>query len=62
MVGMETNMNKRVFKDDRFHDIDIYRNSLVFVRDQIKVELTELPKRNLLNWIFQCLGELHAYF
>ncbi|KAJ0024827.1 hypothetical protein Pint_07264 [Pistacia integerrima] len=62
MVGTETNMNKRVFKlmTDSMTS-DIYRNSLVFDRDQIKAELLlELPKEQLLNWIFQCLGELHA--
>lgn len=40
MVGMETNMNKRVFKlmtDSMMSDI--YRNSLVFDRDQIKVTI-----------------------
>lgn len=40
MVGMETNMNKRVFKlmtDSMMSDI--YRNSLFFDRDQIKVTI-----------------------
>ncbi|KAJ0074602.1 hypothetical protein Patl1_37582 [Pistacia atlantica] len=62
VVGMETNMNKRVFKlmTDSMTS-NIYRNFLVFDRDQIKVELLlKLPKEQLLNWIFQCLGELHA--
>ncbi|KAJ0054633.1 hypothetical protein Pint_02482 [Pistacia integerrima] len=41
MVGMETNMNKRVFKlmTDSMTS-DIYRNSLVFDRDQIKIQHT----------------------
>lgn len=40
MVGMETNLNKRVFKlmTDSMTS-DIYRNSLVFDRDQIKVTI-----------------------
>ncbi|KAJ0024430.1 hypothetical protein Pint_07277 [Pistacia integerrima] len=62
MVGTETNMNKRVFKlmTDSMTS-DIYRNSLVFDRDQIKAELLlELPKEQLLNWIFQCLGCVDA--
>ncbi|KAJ0112302.1 hypothetical protein Patl1_02508 [Pistacia atlantica] len=41
MVGMETNMNKRVFKlmTDSMTS-DIYRNSLLFDRDQIKIQHT----------------------
>ncbi|KAK3183928.1 hypothetical protein Dsin_031214 [Dipteronia sinensis] len=62
MVRMKTNMNKKVFKvmiDSMTSDI--HRNSLVFEGDQIKAELLlELPKEQLLNWIFQCLAELHA--
>ncbi|KAL5797331.1 hypothetical protein ACOSQ2_002151 [Xanthoceras sorbifolium] len=62
IVGMKTNMNKKVFQvmiDSMTSDI--HRNSLVFEGDQIKAELLlELPKEQLLNWIFQCLAELHA--
>ncbi|KAJ8773068.1 hypothetical protein K2173_028245 [Erythroxylum novogranatense] len=62
MVGLKTNMRKKVFKlimDSMASDI--YRNSLFFEGDQIKAELLlELPSEQLLNWIFQCLGELHA--
>ncbi|XWS40502.1 hypothetical protein CRYUN_Cryun17cG0000300 [Craigia yunnanensis] len=62
MVGMKTNMSKRVFKlmtDSMISDA--HRNSLLFEEDQIKAELLlELPREQLLNWIFQCLAELHA--
>lgn len=62
MVGMITNMSKKVFKlitDSMMSDI--HRNSLDFEDGQIKAELLlELPKEQLLNWIFQCLAELHA--
>ncbi|KAA8548306.1 hypothetical protein F0562_004735 [Nyssa sinensis] len=62
MVGMKTNMSKKVFKmmmDSMASDV--HRNSLVFEEDQIKAELLlELPREQLLNWIFQCLAELHA--
>lgn len=62
MVGMKTNMTKMVFKlitDSMVSDI--HRNSLVLEDDQIKAELLlELPREQLLNWIFQCLAELHA--
>ncbi|GLT81567.1 hypothetical protein SLE2022_000120 [Rubroshorea leprosula] len=62
MVGMETMMSKKVFKlmTDSITS-DAVRNSLVFEEDQIKAELLlELPRDQLLNWIFQCLAELHA--
>ncbi|XP_050232558.1 ATP-dependent DNA helicase At3g02060, chloroplastic [Mercurialis annua] len=62
MVGMKTNLSKKVFKlmiDSMTSDV--HRNSLVFDGDQIKAELLlELPQEQLLNWIFQCLVELHA--
>ncbi|KAG6621742.1 hypothetical protein CIPAW_03G000400 [Carya illinoinensis] len=62
MVGMKTNMTKKVFKlimDSMVSDV--HRNSLDLVGDQIKAELLlELPREQLLNWIFQCLAELHA--
>ncbi|KAK9272159.1 hypothetical protein L1049_002530 [Liquidambar formosana] len=62
MVGMKTNMSRKVFKlitDSMVSDI--HRNSLIFEEGQIKAELLlELPKQQLLNWIFQCLAELHA--
>ncbi|XP_059645388.1 ATP-dependent DNA helicase At3g02060, chloroplastic isoform X3 [Cornus florida] len=62
MVGMKTSMSKKVFKliKDSMAS-DVHRNSLVFENDQIKAELLlELPREQLLNWIFQCLAELHA--
>lgn len=62
MVGMITNMSKKVYKmiTDSMTS-DMHRNSLVFENGQIKAELLlELPKEQLLNWIFQCLAELHA--
>ncbi|KAF5735868.1 hypothetical protein HS088_TW15G01384 [Tripterygium wilfordii] len=62
MVGMRTTMSKRVFElmTDSMTS-DIHRNSLVFEKDQIKAELLlELPREQLLNWIFQCFAELHA--
>ncbi|KAA3456126.1 ATP-dependent DNA helicase chloroplastic isoform X1 [Gossypium australe] len=62
MVGMETSMSKRVFKlmtDSMISDV--HRNSLIFEGGQIRAELLlELPREQLLNWIFQCLAELHA--
>ncbi|KAK8534170.1 hypothetical protein V6N13_028159 [Hibiscus sabdariffa] len=62
MVGMKTNMSKRVFKlmtDSMISDV--HRNSLIFEGDQIRAELLlELPREQLLNWIFQCLAELHS--
>ncbi|KAI4342181.1 hypothetical protein MLD38_026832 [Melastoma candidum] len=62
MVGMKTNMSKEVFKlIVESMSSDIHRNSLVYEGDQIKAELLlELPREQLLNWIFQCLAELHA--
>ncbi|KAG5252139.1 ATP-dependent DNA helicase [Salix suchowensis] len=62
MVGMETNMSKKVFKlmTDSMSS-DIHRNSLFFDGNQIKAELLlELPRAQLLNWIFQCISELHS--
>ncbi|KAB2610049.1 hypothetical protein D8674_018081 [Pyrus ussuriensis x Pyrus communis] len=62
MVFMKTSMKKKVFKlITESMASDVYRNSLVFEGDQIKAELLlELPREQLLNWIFQCLAELHA--
>ncbi|KAF9622864.1 hypothetical protein IFM89_034994 [Coptis chinensis] len=62
MVGMTTNMSRKVFQLITESMIsDIHRNSLVFEKNQIKAELLlELPREQLLNWIFQCLAELHA--
>ncbi|KAE9599567.1 putative DNA helicase [Lupinus albus] len=62
IVFMKTNINKKVFKMmTESMASDIHRNSLVLEGDQIKAELLlELPKEQLLNWIFQCLAELHA--
>uniref|UniRef100_A0A6N2MD27 Helicase ATP-binding domain-containing protein n=1 Tax=Salix viminalis TaxID=40686 RepID=A0A6N2MD27_SALVM len=62
MVGMETNMSKMVFKlmTDSMSS-ETHRNSLVFDGNEIKAELLlELPRAQLLNWIFQCIAELHA--
>lgn len=62
MVGMKTNMSKKVFKliTDSMAS-DAHRNSLKFEDDQIKAGLLlELPREQLLNWIFQCLAELYA--
>lgn len=62
MVAMETNMSRSVFrliKDSMLYDT--LRTSLIFEHGQIKAELLlELPKEQLLNWVFQCLAELHA--
>ncbi|KHN46363.1 Transcription-repair-coupling factor [Glycine soja] len=62
MIYMKTNMSKKVFKMmTESMASDLHRNSLVLEGDQIKAELLlELPKEQLLNWIFQCLAELHA--
>lgn len=62
IVGMKTNMSFKVFKLMTESMVsEVHRNSLVFDEDQIKAELLlELPKEQLLNWIFQCLAELHA--
>ncbi|KAH7518983.1 hypothetical protein FEM48_Zijuj09G0229400 [Ziziphus jujuba var. spinosa] len=62
VVVMETNMSTKVFKliTDSMAS-DVHRNSLVFDGNQIKAELLlELPREQLLNWIFQCLAELYA--
>ncbi|KAK7336197.1 hypothetical protein VNO77_16731 [Canavalia gladiata] len=61
-IFMKTNMSKKVFKMvTESMASDLHRNSLVLERDQIKAELLlEIPKEQLLNWIFQCLAELHA--
>ncbi|XP_010550244.1 PREDICTED: ATP-dependent DNA helicase At3g02060, chloroplastic isoform X2 [Tarenaya hassleriana] len=62
MVGMKTKMSKKVYKlitDSMISDT--YRSSLIYGGDQITAELLlELPREQLLNWIFQCLSELHA--
>ncbi|KAJ4959779.1 hypothetical protein NE237_019689 [Protea cynaroides] len=62
MVGMETNMSKKVFKlVTESMASDVHRNSLVFKENLITAELLlELPREQLLNWIFQCSAELHA--
>ncbi|KAL5728421.1 hypothetical protein ACHQM5_001510 [Ranunculus cassubicifolius] len=61
-VGMVTNTSKQVFKlMKESMTSDLYRDSLVFENNLIKAELLlELPREQLLNWIFQCIGELHA--
>ncbi|XP_057983993.1 ATP-dependent DNA helicase At3g02060, chloroplastic isoform X3 [Malania oleifera] len=62
MVGLKTNMSKEVFKLIMDSIVsDVHRNSLVFEDGQIKGELLlELPREQLINWVFQCLVELHA--
>ncbi|XP_027102041.1 ATP-dependent DNA helicase At3g02060, chloroplastic [Coffea eugenioides] len=62
IVGMKSNMSRKVFKliIDSVAS-DIHCNSLVFENGLIKAELLlELPREQLLNWIFQCLAELYA--
>ncbi|CAJ2672224.1 unnamed protein product [Trifolium pratense] len=62
IVFMKTKMSKKVFKIMiESMTSDIYKDSMVLEGDQIKVELLlELPKEQLLNWIFNCMAELHA--
>uniref|UniRef100_A0A7C9ERM8 DNA helicase n=1 Tax=Opuntia streptacantha TaxID=393608 RepID=A0A7C9ERM8_OPUST len=61
MVAMETNMSKNVFRLMSSMVSDSLRSSLLFEHGQIKAELLlELPRQQLLNWVFQCLAELHA--
>ncbi|XP_042469799.1 ATP-dependent DNA helicase At3g02060, chloroplastic-like isoform X2 [Zingiber officinale] len=61
-VVMITNMSKKVFRlMTESMTSDVYRNSLSFTHNEIKAELLlDLPKEQLLNWIFQCLAELYA--
>ncbi|GAB4848604.1 hypothetical protein Ancab_003310 [Ancistrocladus abbreviatus] len=61
-VGMQTSMTKNVFRLIRDSMAsDVFHNSLDFKNGLIKAELLlELPREQLLNWIFQCLAELHA--
>ncbi|XP_074558733.1 ATP-dependent DNA helicase At3g02060, chloroplastic [Curcuma longa] len=61
-VVMITNMSKKVFRlMTESMTSDIYRNSLSFTHNEIKAELLlDLPKEQLLNWIFQCLAELYT--
>ncbi|XP_057718108.1 ATP-dependent DNA helicase At3g02060, chloroplastic [Arachis stenosperma] len=61
-IIMKTNINKKVFKIMiESMASETLKNSLVLEGDQIKAELLlELPKEQLLNWLFQCLAELHA--
>ncbi|CDP16756.1 unnamed protein product [Coffea canephora] len=62
IVGLKSNMSRKVFKliIDSVAS-DIHCNSLVFENGLIKAELPlELPREQLLNWIFQCLAELYA--
>ncbi|KAI7746395.1 hypothetical protein M8C21_033625 [Ambrosia artemisiifolia] len=61
-VVMMTNMSEQVFKMIRDAMLsDIHRNMLVFEGDEIKAELLiDLPKDQLLTWIFQLLAELHS--
>ncbi|KAL1539927.1 ATP-dependent DNA helicase, chloroplastic-like isoform X1 [Salvia divinorum] len=62
MVQMKTNMSKKVFRliiDSMASEV--HRTSLVFEYGSIKAELLlELPREQLLDWIFQCLSELYA--
>ncbi|KAI9120505.1 hypothetical protein K1719_007538 [Acacia pycnantha] len=61
-VFMKANISKEVFSlMTESMTSDLHRNSLILDRDKVKAELLlELPKEQLLNWIFQCLAELHA--
>ncbi|GJR54017.1 ATP-dependent DNA helicase, chloroplastic [Tanacetum coccineum] len=61
-VIMTTNMSEQVFKMIRDAMLsDIHRNMLEFLGDEIKAELLiDLPKDQLLSWIFQLLSELHS--
>ncbi|KAL0673959.1 hypothetical protein Bca4012_001940 [Brassica carinata] len=55
-------MSKKVFKliTDSM-TCDVYRSSLIYEGYQIMAELLlELPREQLLNWMFQCLSVLHA--
>lgn len=62
MVGMRTNMSKKVFKlMTESMTSDIYRSCLFFMVKEIKAQLLlELPREQLLNWIFHCLADLYA--
>ncbi|GAB2225933.1 hypothetical protein Drorol1_Dr00021711 [Drosera rotundifolia] len=62
VVYMETNVNRHVFQLMRDSmPSEIWRQSVSYEDGQIKAELLlELPKDQLLHWIFQCLGELHS--
>lgn len=62
MVGMTTNISKKVFQIMmESMTSDVYHNCLDFNGKEIKAELLlELPREQLLNWIFQCLSELYA--
>ncbi|KAK8938377.1 hypothetical protein KSP39_PZI011390 [Platanthera zijinensis] len=61
-VAMKTNMSKKVFNlMSEAMKSDIHRNSLTYTGGEIMAELlVELPKEQLLNWIFQCLAELYS--
>ncbi|CAA0821268.1 DEAD/DEAH box helicase- putative [Striga hermonthica] len=62
MVGMKTSMSEKVFKMmlDSMPS-ETHRSSLVFEDGSIKAELLlELPREQLLEWIFRCLAELYA--
>ncbi|KAL4577064.1 hypothetical protein LXL04_013165 [Taraxacum kok-saghyz] len=61
-VVMMTNMSQQVFKmiTDAMMS-DTHRNMLAFHSGEIKAELLiDLPKDQLLTWIFQLLAELHS--
>ncbi|KAL8141867.1 hypothetical protein V2J09_014899 [Rumex salicifolius] len=62
IVVMRTNMNKNVFKlMKESMTSTVLPNTLDFEEGQIKATLLlELPRDQLLNWIFQCLSELHS--
>ncbi|XP_073062113.1 ATP-dependent DNA helicase At3g02060, chloroplastic [Primulina eburnea] len=62
MVCMKTNMSEKVFGLIRDSMVsEIHRNSLIYEDGSIKAGLLlELPKEQLLNWIFQCFAELYA--
>ncbi|GAB2284040.1 hypothetical protein Dimus_018520 [Dionaea muscipula] len=62
VVSMETSITRNAFKLMRDSIAsDSWRHSIAFENSEIKAELLlELPREQLLNWIFQCLAELHS--
>ncbi|XP_024972423.1 ATP-dependent DNA helicase At3g02060, chloroplastic isoform X1 [Cynara cardunculus var. scolymus] len=61
-VGMKTNMGEQVFKMITEAMLsDVHRNMLAFEGDEIKAELLiDLPRDQLLTWIFHLLAEIHS--
>ncbi|XP_051126977.1 ATP-dependent DNA helicase At3g02060, chloroplastic [Andrographis paniculata] len=61
-VCMKSNMTRKVFELMIESLVsEVHQTSLVFEGGYIKAELLlELPREQLLNWIFQCLAELYS--